>query len=508
MNKTLNYSTVLFVELVYKELVSALERKEDIKVLCDNLDRWCRNAFVDLHFDNIRNQTEPSPTQLFCRQKIDAMRRILHEAIKENSRIEDVVIRLTEDFGDIKADDYPVHATFFCQEFDLFPSFHSVWNSFSDDQQYHRTAVFVWENEKEDPVVTNYIDENYDNYHEIGVPVINHTEYDLGKDHPDICFYMKPYYAIRGLPSKLFVDRVNKQTPFTVFISYCLDVQGGNRLFNFFYGMPAFYSMWKIIGYSQFYMEMAKEYGFRRGENVQVIGHPKFDALYELLKNKQKWYNAKWSKKINNRPVVLWNTHFSVAPGEGVGTFLSWYKVVFDYIKKHHDIFLIWRPHPIFWQEIIHQIDSNEFNAMCEELEQMDNVIINRYGEYHYAFAMSDALISDAATFLIEYIPTGNPVMYTPKEGCEGVCDPKCVKELYIGDSEDSIISYLDMVRNGQDPKRDARLRNFEEDYGIIDGRNGIRIRDYIIDEMRKKIQSDAFSVVNGITGEGSLWAN
>jgi len=382
----------------------------------------------------------------------------------------------------------------------LFPSFSSVWKSMEDNRLFDRQAVFVYENKADDPTVGRYISENYENYLKFGIPVIDYKDYSLTTDQPDICFYMKPYYAIRGIPPKLYVREVNRYTKYTVYISYCLDVQGGSKLYQFFYGMPAQYSIWKIIGYSQFYKDMACKYGFRGGENVEVIGHPKFDEIFEMERNKNKWVDVEWRKKIGNRPVILWNTHFSITPNAGVGTFLYWYKDMRDYFKKNNDIFLIWRPHPIFWQTIEKEktIDQEEFREFCRDLEQMDNVIINKYGDYHYSFAMSDALISDAATFLVEYVATEKPVMYTPKEGGEGVIDENCIKDIYIGDSFDKIAEYCDMVKNHHDPLKNKRMESFYSEYGHLDGKNGERIRDYIIGAMHSDIENDARVAVRG----------
>ena len=69
---------------------------------------------------------------------------------------------------------------------------------------------------------------------------------------------------------------------------------GGNKLLKFFYGMPAFYRMWKVVAYSRYYYSMMKKYGFRNGDNAVLLGHPKFDFTYRALV-KREFQNKEWA---------------------------------------------------------------------------------------------------------------------------------------------------------------------------------------------------------------------
>lgn len=494
----INYTRTYYLQCVRDQLLDGLQSGEDARALRDSVYKTCERMREKIASQKKGYASwDSTEAEKECLLQLDGMRYLLSESVAPGLMIQ----KLETCYSFLNAADYPIRVVFFCQEYDLFPSFQSVWDAFSDTDLYDRKAVFVWENAAKEKAVTQYVYTNRKLYKDAGIPIIDVKEYDLTRDQPDLCFFLKPYYGNRGLPCNLQIAEVNRHAPFTVFISYCLDIQGGAELREYFYEQQAFYDFWKIIGYSPFYKEMMTRYGFRNGENVEAIGHPKFDGIYQMMQN-NKWEREEWKIQIAGRPVVMWNSHFSITPGKGVGTFLLWQDTIFNYFKHRKDMVLLWRPHPIFWKNIETEtaVDTEIFRQRMQELKSMDNVIIDRYGDYHYAFAASNALISDAATFLVEFTATGRPVMYTPKPDGEGVCDPNCIQHLYIGNTAQDIISYLDGVRKGEDPMREARISDFEKEYGQLDGRIGERIRNCMLRAMLEDIEAETERTVHNST--------
>jgi len=377
---------------------------------------------------------------------------------------------------------------FFTQEFFLWSSFQSVWEAYQGIAD--TDLVFVYDlnaeahlNGKENAADKQKME--IAAYKKSGYPILTMKEYDLQAVSPDVVFYMKPYKYFRGCPDDWFVKTVKKMTPYTVFISYCLDVQGGEELRKYFYEQPAFYYMWRIIGYSDYYKKMMTRYGFRNGENVVTLGHPKFDCSYDLISHKAFVY-PEWEKKIAGRPVIFWNSHFSVLPENGVGTFIQWSRLIFSYFKNNSDAVLLWRPHPLFWETIQQNYPEQnaEFEAFVKDLETWPNVIVDRTEDYRYAFSMSDALISDAATFLVEYCASGKPVLYTEKKNGEKVCCEDYLVGLQIARTEDDIIDFIGEVKTGRITGSEIREKQFKKIFGSCDGKAGQRISEYVLKEM------------------------
>ncbi len=399
----------------------------------------------------------------------------------------------------IKSDMPKLKVAFFTQEFFVWPSFQTVWEHCQTVEDCETRLIYVYSNGKNKPLKDENYFKNIFEYKSAGYPIMEMSDFRLDNECPDIVFYMKPYFILRACPEKFYVNEIVKHTPYTAFISYCLDVQGGKKLLKFFYGMPAFHHMWKIIAYSHYYKGMIERYGYRNGDNAVLLGHPKFDFTYKALV-KREFKNLEWEKKINGRPVVLWNSHFSVEKNGGVGTYFIWKDTIFNYFKEHKDIVLLWRPHPIFWQSITWQPGFNkvEFDEFLKELRESDNVIVDDSGDYRNAFSMSDALISDAATFLVEYCAAGQPVLYTPKQTGEFIINEDYLKSIESATTEKGIISFLERARKRNVRGKKKRLEHFKAQFGESDGQNGRRIYEYLVSEMEKDCAKRAAEIVNG----------
>lgn len=379
----------------------------------------------------------------------------------------------------------PLRVAFFAQEFFLWPSFQTIWEYMNTLENVEATLIYVYSNGAGVPLKDEKYLRNIEEYREAGYPIIEMEEYDLTVQSPDLVFYMKPYLELRGCPPKFFAKEVSQHTPYTAFVSYCMDVQGGSVLVRYFYAMPAFFYMWRIIGYSQFYMDMIKRYGFRNAENAVLIGHPKFDCTHKALVERA-YQHEDWKEKIAGRPVLLWNTHFTIEEGQGVGTYLVWKDMMFEYFEHHHDIVLLWRPHPIFWESIRKHkgFNEEEFSAFLEELRSRDNVIVDDTSDYRYAFSMSDALVSDAATFLVEFGATGLPVLYTEKAGGEFIINEDYLSSVETATDAETITAFLERVRRRDTSDQEDKRNRFEEMFGKCDGNNGRRIGEYLLGEM------------------------
>lgn len=490
----MNYSYSLQVVCSINQILTHLENTES-SVLALRI-----KCFVDERIKEALNKTNTKTTWETTTSEweyITTLKGIVHTL--ENNKpcdIPNILISLREK---ITEDMPPVKIAFFTQEYYVWPSFQSIWEYCQSQNDCETRLVYVYSNGAKKPLKDENYYRNIFEYRNNGYPLMEMTDFHLDRESPDIVFYMKPYYELRACPPKFYVNEIIKHTPYTVFISYCLDVQGGNKLIRFFYGMPAFFHMWIIIAYSRYYESMMKQYGYRNGENAVRLGHPKFDFTYRALV-KREFQRPEWAKKIKGRSVVLWNTHFSVEANGGVGTYFIWKDTIFGYFQNNKDIVLLWRPHPIFWQTISQQpgFNSQEFSQFLDNLRASDNVIVDDTSDYRFAFSMSHALISDAATFLVEYCGTGQPVLYTPKETGEFIINEDYLKGIETATTREQIIGFLDRVKKHDKTGAEKRQTYFREQFGESDGKNGQRIYEHIIKAMIEDCQNRAIKLVSG----------
>ncbi len=486
----MNYSRSIFVVSLIEEIIGKIGEEKNRLII----KNWF-SEYLKERKGKVDRQKESDTTWKTTEAEVDELNELTN--IDELLSIEssDKVIKRLVDAKERIVNKIPkIKVAFFTQEFSLWPSFQSVWEEFEADESCNSDLVFLpYTHKSTTPEFQMF---NYDCYKDQNYPIIHSNDYSIIKNCADIAIYMKPY---GGIPAPYHIVEIQKHIKFTTFISYCLEIQGGCT--ELLYGMPFFYRVWKYIAYSNYNKNMMIENGYRNGENVEIIGHPKFDSTHKIISEKA-FVNKEWQKKINSRKVIMWNTHFSVLDNEGVGTFFQWKDTIFEYFRKNNDVVLLWRGHPFFWDSIVQYPNINQEILLNEikEFEKLDNVIIDKTADYRYAFCLSDALISDAATFLVEYNSTGRPVMFTPKVGGESVCDDKYIENLYIGETAKQIEDYINMVIQGEDELKDKRRSSFVEEFGEPDGTVGLRIKQYLIKEVQeeqakaaKKLLEEAF---------------
>ena len=397
------------------------------------------------------------------------------------------------------ADARPMRILFISHEYSVWPSFDSVWQACGEETDIRRDLViaYQWANAS-DPAKIGAIMKPY---LENGLPAVWMEDYCLQREQPDLILYMKPYQGFRACPGRYYINGAEKITPYTAFISYCLDIQGGDTLREYFYRKPFFYHVWKIIGYSSCYRERMTRYGYRNGDNLLALPHPKFDRILAVT-DSDSFIRADWQDKIRNRKTILWNTHFSIEPDRFVGSYLQWKDEVLGFFEQHPEYVLLWRPHPLFMEHVTASLGSRETDRLRHMAQASDNIILDESSDYGPSIRMSDALISDASTFLMEYAATGRPVLYTVKNGGEQICDPQYLGSVEKAENPGDVRSFLLRLDTATDAEREKRLANFESIFGKPDGTGGKRILRTLQQEISNDIELKVESILKRIGWE------
>lgn len=381
-------------------------------------------------------------------------------------------------------------AVFLAQEKSTWPSMESVYQAMEQDERFEAQIVYIpfaHVNKTKSDEITRY--------KQAGFSVLNHTEYDLTKENPDVVFFAKPY---GGVPPQFYIREVEKVVDRTVYIPYGMEI-------NFdliFYGFQNYlhYRAWKHIGYGPLVKEVGARFGFRNGENIAVWGHPKAD---QYLPEKTHAVPNEWKEKIGGRRVLLWCPHHTIVPGpECVSTWMDFSETVFTEVAKHRNIVLLWRPHPMLLGALVnnHHMTQEEMETFIEEKTAQDNIILDCSEDYQAAFSISNGIISDGTTFSIEYLYTGKPLLLTTKKLESFYNGDMLEKGLYIGKTKEDIITFIDDFSKGKDPKRAAReeLKNkmFFHPEGKTVGEN-------IADNIILEIQREEAATVGELMGYG-----
>ncbi len=383
---------------------------------------------------------------------------------------------------------------FLAQESVCWPSLESFYHSCVKDERFNTDLVYVPFEHANSNSDVDYFKAYTE---ELKLPIIRHNEYSVSEESPDLAVFVKPYDCI---PIQYHIDAIHKVVERSVYIRYGFEIADYNVDLHF--KLPLEHKAWRFIAYGKLVKELAAKHGYRNGENVAVWGHPRAD-MYRDLPEKKKTLPKELTEKIKNRKTVLWNTQHTIMPGFGAGTYFQWKDEIFKYFKDNQDMFLLWRPHPLMFGAIVNNgfMTREELDAFVRELSAEDNILVDQSTDYRNAFYASDAIVTDGTAFFLEYLYTGNPLLYTPKKGGGSIYNAEeIMKGLYVAREPNDVKNFLDMVREGRDPMKDERDKLKNELLYVPENKSvGQNIVDNIAKELTEEEKRKATSFFEGL---------
>ena len=220
-----------------------------------------------------------------------------------------------------------------------------------------------------------------------------------------------------------------------------------------------FYS--KLFKYFVFSDKEAEEYKKSmndKGQNLSIVGHPKLDVFKGY---KEENYEHKY---------VIYAPHHSFEENSlNYATFQWNGKYILEWAKKHPEFEWVFKPHPRLKQALIFN------NIMTEdEVEQYfndwENIGISyEDGSYFDLFKNSKCLITDCGSFLIEYLPTRQPVIHLRNsKATDYILACKIAMESYYKawNIEDLDRCLKEILIKNNDPEKEKRIKKLKE-FGI-----------------------------------------
>jgi len=310
-----------------------------------------------------------------------------------------------------------------------------------------------------------------------GYPFTDLSAYDLDRDPPDIVFVQNPYDSTR--PEEFNTSALLERGIKIVYVPYGLDVGGGEENIRWQYDLDTQRKAWRIFVRSEIHRRMYAEHCQSGNEHVIVSGHPKMDRI---VAQRMQRLDGPVAAERDGR-VVLWCPHFSVG-GKGWSTYDKLVDPILSYFKAHPNMTLIVRPHPLFFPTLRAQglLDEGGEAALRQRLSE-GNIRLDEAESYIPSFDASDALMADAGSFLLEYLPTGKPILYLENPYGPGLNETgSFVSNYYQARDKEGVTIFLDMVSKGHDPKRDKRIALLKEQFFRLDGGVGRSIKDHVVE--------------------------
>jgi hypothetical protein len=299
---------------------------------------------------------------------------------------------------------------------------------------------------------------------------------ELGRLSPDIIVLSSPYDDCRPAPYR---TRKLLRRAKTLYICYGPDFADRRGvLAKQVFGIDTQRYAWRIVTRSSDTIGEYKKHGNVPARRILCLGHPRMDQFYSGLQGDPLPQDLLAASAGKFK--VIYSPHHSL---EGWSTFLRYGTLIRQLIRDNTDLYVVFRPHPLLEGSL------KQANIMKPEvfrsLFQGERCCWYTGSNYYDLFRWSNALVSDASSFLVEYAPTRQPIVYLNREdgwgGLDDTLRENVLNSCYVVRSAAEIGATLQQLAAGHDPLRLTRLPYQENmSQGMFTGGAGTRVAEYL----------------------------
>lgn len=196
--------------------------------------------------------------------------------------------------------------------------------------------------------------------------------------------------------------------------------------------------------------------------NLVVTGIPTMDWLAQP----KDAYPDPWKNK-DTRKRIIWAPHHSTGnahmKGIAFGTFLEIADDMLKLAKEYSDrVYWTFKPHPVLRSALSQAGWTDE--DIDNYYNQWNNLGFSQFeeGEYMGLFKHSDAMIHDCSSFTMEYLCTGNPVLYVVRPehqlGNTNRMTQQSFEKHYHATDMEGIRQFIENVIADADPRKEERI--------------------------------------------------
>ncbi|ATO19231.1 hypothetical protein BS636_05910 [Acinetobacter sp. LoGeW2-3] len=216
----------------------------------------------------------------------------------------------------------------------------------------------------------------------------------------DVIFYQQPWDGMAYWVQKFHKNILSCYIPYS-YIIYKSHLDYSVRGFHCF--------IWKYFAHTTQHISTYLSYEENHADKLEVIGYPKLDVYQKPIQSKP------FAEKFGNlsKKKIIYAPHHSFnGSALQIGTF-QWNGDFIKELKEQENSLWCLKPHGRFRYSVIsHQIMTEiEIDDYLQSWEEKNSFIYDR-GDYFDLFRDSDILITDCSSFLAEYFPTGNPIIW------------------------------------------------------------------------------------------------
>ena len=271
---------------------------------------------------------------------------------------------------------------------------------------------------------------------------------NLEEEHFDYIFYQRPWEQY--LPRKYHAYKVIRYAK-TCYIPYCYHALSDRKIY---YETSFFRNLYLLFCCSQEQLKSQENNKYKIGI---FLGFP---VLEQINLQVQKNFESHNSKKFT----VLWTPRWTDDKEYGGTTFFRYMNRILEIKSRYPDINLLLRPHPFTFANAIKtrkltELEINEYKRFAENCGAKfdSNEFINN------TFKITDILITDFSSIIIEYFLYGNPIIYCSNVELNFSKTYKNIIDCtYVAKNWKEVILYIEEIKMGNDflkPKRKRLIR-------------------------------------------------
>ncbi len=198
------------------------------------------------------------------------------------------------------------------------------------------------------------------------------------------------------LPKRLHAKSVLKHSK-TVYIPYCFDLLHEPKSY---YQTPFFRYSYLTFAPSKEQCVQMKAYGCPR---TVYEGYPSLEASAESGSVHGKEYPL----------TVLWTPRWTEADHYGGTSFYDYREDVLGFVKRHPDVRLIFRPHPLLYENAVKEKKMTE-EEMADLLQRYREagILIDANADVNDTLTETDVLLTDFSSIIVNAFLYGIPILY------------------------------------------------------------------------------------------------
>jgi len=305
----------------------------------------------------------------------------------------------------------------------------------------------------------------------------------LESDNFDI--YNEVDIMVPSVPYNVSSDKYNmesfhKNGKLSILINYGFFRSTFDRKLFVLYNYSSF---WKVFLETEYNLIEYRKYSLSKGKNAVLSGYCKMDTYKEIGRT--------------NATTIMICPHHSVDGGYNpylkLSNFIEYSELFLTLPGRYPDITFIFRPHPMLFMALENPTHwgKKKVDDYISKMKSYMNVVYSVQADYFQDFALSDGIIHDCGSYLVEYFYTKKPCCYMLKTNSNideefTELGKLCLDNCYIAYEEKHIIEFIDnVIINKHDPKKLTRERFAEEKVML----NYPRVTDVIVHELKRELE-------------------